>query len=64
MVLAVACSYCSIAPGRAGDNERDRVRKKETMVFRRCAKFVAELDPGHCSLGAEGLNAHRVEVTP
>ena len=38
--------------------------KKETMAFQQCTKFVAAIDPGRCSLGAEGLNVHRVEVTP
>ena len=46
---------------RASDNEHDRVRKNETMAFQWCTKFVADLDPGCCSLGAEGLNARRVE---
>ena len=38
--------------------------KNETMAFRWCTKFVANLDPGRCSLGAKGLNVRRVEATP
>ena len=39
-------------------------KKNKMMAFRRFTKFVADLDPGHYSLGAEGLNMCRVEVTP
>ena len=38
--------------------------EKKMMEIRRFTKFVADLDPGHCSLGAEGSNMHIVEVTP
>ena len=37
--------------------------KKKTIAFQWCTKFVVSLDLGHCSLGAKGLNACRVEVT-
>jgi hypothetical protein len=53
-----------LLPWRAGDNECDRAREKKTMAFRQFTKFVADLDLGHCSLGAEGLNVRRVEATP
>ena len=33
------------------------------MAFQRFTKFVADLDPGYCSLGAEGLNVHKVKAT-
>ena len=50
--------------GLYGDNERDRVQEKDTMVFRQCSKFVADLNLGCCSLGAEGSNICSVEATP
>ncbi len=63
-VSAEVHGYCSIAPWWAGDNECDRVQEKMTMVFRQFTKLVADLNPQHCSLGAEGLNMRRVEATP
>ena len=58
MVSAVVCDFCSTSPRWAGDNEC------KAMAFLRFAMFVANLDPGHCSLGAEGSNVHRIEATP
>jgi hypothetical protein len=55
--------YRSIAPSQAGDNECDRAREKRMMVFRQFTKFVVDLNPGHCSLGAQGSNVYRVEAT-
>ena len=37
--------------------------EKKIMVFQRCTKFIADLDPGHCSLGAEGSSSCTVEAT-
>ena len=37
--------------------------EKKIMVFQWCTKFVADLDPGRCSLGAEGPSSRTVEVT-
>ena len=64
MVSAVACGYRSIMHRQAGDNEYDRARKKDMMVFPHSTKFIVYLNPGCCSLGAEGSNERRVEVTP
>jgi hypothetical protein len=44
--------YRSITPWRAGDNECDRAQEKKTMMFQQFTKFVADLNPGHCSIGA------------
>jgi hypothetical protein len=63
-VSAEVRGYHSIAPWRAGDKECDRARGKNTMAFQQFSKFVADLNPGHCSLGAEGSNIRRVKATP
>jgi hypothetical protein len=55
--------YRSISP-RLGVTTSVIKCEKKTMAFRQLAKFVADLNPGHCSLGAEGSNVLRVEVTP
>ena len=38
--------------------------KTEMIGFQWYTKFVADLDPDHCSRGATGLKVQRVEVTP
>jgi hypothetical protein len=37
-------------------------KKKKMMEFRQFTKFVADLNPGHYSLGAKGLNVRRIEA--
>ena len=60
-----ARSYCSIAARqRITDNMSVIKHEKKRMAFRQYTKFVADLNPGCFSLGAKGLNACRVEVTP
>jgi hypothetical protein len=63
-VSAEVLEYRSIVPWWPGDNECDRAGDKKTMAFRQFTKFVADLNPGYCSLGAESSNVHRVEATP
>jgi hypothetical protein len=59
-VSAEVRDYRSIAPSRAGDNECDRAREKETMAFQQFTKFVADLNPGYCPLINERQFSNRL----
>jgi hypothetical protein len=60
-ISAEVRGYCPIAP----DGWVTMIKhEKKTMAFRQFTKFVADLNPGHCGLGAEGSNMRRLEATP